>query len=110
MWEESRGWFRVAVVAAGLVVGSASAAACRFSEPRTVSLRMRGGVPDATVVIDDVHIGALALVAQRGVALPPGTHLITVERDGYFPWDRVVVVDEGDPPVHFDVVLTPIPD
>ena len=50
----------------------------------------------------------LAFVASRGVALPQGTHRVTIEKAGYFPWDRVV--EAKDAPVRLDVALTPIPD
>ena len=69
--------------------------ACAPSAPATVSLRMKGNAPDAFVTIDDMQIGALAFVAKRGVALPPGKHRITVEKPGFFPWDRLVEAREG---------------
>lgn len=84
-------------------------AACAGMGPRpTVSLRIRGNVPDASVTIDDQYIGALAYVARRGVALPPGQHRITVEKPGYFPWDRLI--EARGEPIHLDVTLTKIPD
>jgi hypothetical protein len=85
-----------------------SAAGCTPAAARTVSMRMKGNVRDASVTVDDQYIGALAFVASRGVALPPGKHRITVEKAGYFPWDRLV--EATDAPVHLDVVLTKIPD
>ncbi|WP_234023884.1 PEGA domain-containing protein [Sorangium cellulosum] len=85
-------------------------AACVARAPATVSLRMKGNVPDASVTIDDEYVGALAHVAARGVALPPGPHRITVEKAGYFPWDRLVQAKSGDPPIHLQVQLTPVPD
>ena len=83
-------------------------AACTPMASQKVSLRMKGNVRDASVTIDDQYVGALAYVAARGVALPPGKHRITVEKTGYFPWDRIVEADEA--PIHLDVVLTKIPD
>jgi hypothetical protein len=74
----------------------------------TISLRVKGNVPDAHVTIDDLHIGALAYVAAHGVALPPGKHRVTVEKNGYFPWDAVL--EARDEPIHLDVKLVPIPD
>ena len=91
-------------------VGLMSLAGCEPVEPKTVSLRMKGAVADASVTIDDQYVGALALVQRRGVALPVGKHRISVERPGYFPWDRIVEVHDGDPAVHLDAVLVPIPD
>lgn len=84
--------------------------ACISAAPRTTSLRVKGAVPDAAVTIDDTYIGPFSYVARKGVALPPGKHRITVEKEGYFPWDKLVEAHEGDPPVHLEVTLTKIPD
>jgi len=84
--------------------------ACEPTRPKTVSLRVSGNVRDAHVTIDDQYLGAFAYVAKKGVALPPGPHRITVEKNGYFPWDKVVVAKEGDPPLKLDVILVEIPD
>lgn len=78
------------------------------ARPPTVSLRLAGKPGDASVTIDDRPIGALAFVAKHGVALPPGRHRITVEKNGYFPWDHLVEAQEA--PIRLDVVLEPIPD
>ncbi|MDI3285286.1 PEGA domain-containing protein [Polyangium sp. 15x6] len=95
---------------AALVGWSLLAAACAPSAPATVSLRVKGNAPDASVTIDDMYIGALAFVAKRGVALPPGKHRITVEKPGFFPWDKLVEAREGDPPIRLEVDLVKIPD
>ena len=84
--------------------------ACTPTLPPTVSLRVSGNVRDAHVTIDDQYLGAFAYVAKKGVALPPGQHRITVEKAGYFAWDKVVVANEGDPPIKLDVILVEIPD
>jgi hypothetical protein len=63
---------------------------------------------DAAVTIDEEYIGPLGYVAARGVKLPAGKHRITIEKPGYFPWDRLV--EAGTAPIHFDVELEPIPD
>jgi hypothetical protein len=77
---------------------------------QTVSLRLTGDVSDALVTVDDQHLGTLGYVKRRGVALPPGTHRITVEKAGYFPFDKLVEARPGDGPVTVDVRLEPIPD
>jgi hypothetical protein len=64
--------------------------------------------PDASVTIDEQYVALLGEVALRGVRLPEGEHRITVERDGYFPWDRIVVSDGK--PIRLEVDLVPIPD
>jgi hypothetical protein len=63
---------------------------------------------DAAVVIDEEYIGPLGYVAARGVSLPLGKHRITIEKPGYFPWDRLVESNRN--PIHLDVELEPIPD
>lgn len=62
---------------------------------------------DASVYIDEQFVGYLGVVQARGVRLPEGEHRITIERDGYFPWDRLVVSDRS--PIELHVELIPIP-
>ncbi len=76
-----------------------------------VSLSLKRGDKsprDAAVVIDEEYIGPLGYVAARGVRLPAGKHRITVEKPGYFPWDRLVEATTA--PIHFDIELERIPD
>jgi hypothetical protein len=63
---------------------------------------------DATVYIDEQFVGFLGVVAARGVKLPEGEHRITVEKVGYFPWDRRVVSDRQ--PISLRVELRKIPE
>ncbi len=63
---------------------------------------------DATVYIDEQFVGFLGVVAARGVKLPEGEHRITVEKVGYFPWDRLVVSDRQ--PISLRVELRKIPE
>ena len=62
---------------------------------------------DAVVTIDEEYIGPLGYVAARGVKLPAGKHRITVEKPGYFPWDRLVEADRE--PIQLNIELEPIP-
>lgn len=101
---------RIAAMVAVVGMGALWAAGCVARTPETVSLRMQGKVPDASVTIDDQYLGALAFVAKRGVAMPPGTHRVTVEKAGYFPWDKLVEAKPGSGPVVLTVELTKIPD
>jgi hypothetical protein len=77
---------------------------------KSVSLKVNGNVPDASVTIDDQYIGSLAYVMRRGVAMPPGKHRVTIEKVGFFPWDQLVDAPEAGQPVVLDVQLVPIPD
>jgi hypothetical protein len=72
-------------------------------------MRMSGQPTDASVTIDDVLVGTLGLVQQRGVGLPEGAHRVTVEAAGYFPWDRMVEARAGQP-LRLDVTLIRIPE
>jgi len=63
---------------------------------------------DAAVLIDEEYIGPLGYVSARGVRLPIGKHRITVEKPGYFPWDRLVEADRE--PIQLNIELEPIPD
>jgi len=63
---------------------------------------------DASVYIDEQFVGFLGVVAARGVRLPEGEHRITVEKAGYFPWDRLVLSDRN--PIALNVELRRIPD
>jgi PEGA domain len=106
---------RVAALSARtlLTAGLLTAASARCgppSEPKFVSMRMAGSPPNASVVIDDRFVGTLELVMARGVAVPAGSHRVSVEAPGYLPWDKIVEAKEGAPPVRLDVRLTPVPD
>jgi hypothetical protein len=63
---------------------------------------------DASVYIDEQFVGFLGVVAARGVRLPEGEHRISVEKVGYFPWDRSVVSDRK--PIALNVELRKIPE
>jgi len=74
----------------------------------TVSLRLEGGLRQATVTIDDAFIGPFDVVAAHGVALPVGRHRVVVEAPGYVRWEKSV--EARDQPVQLDVQLVPAPD
>ena len=77
----------------------------------TISLRMEGMPPDATVIVDEEAVGPLDFVSAHGIALPPGVHHVTVTRSGYFPWDREVDAKPGSQPIRLPAIsLMPIPD
>jgi hypothetical protein len=87
-------------------------AACQTGVGRpAVSLRLTRSerTPrDASVFIDEEFIGPLTLVVVHGVSLPLGKHRITVQKAGYFPWDRLVESDREN--ITLNVELEPIPD
>ena len=99
----SRAALALMLVLAGQACGPPAA-------PKTVSMRMVGGPPNASVTVDDTFVGTLDVVSRRGVALPPGTHRVSVEAPGHLPWDKVIEAKEGQAPVHLDVKLVAIPD
>jgi hypothetical protein len=86
---------------------------CRMSAPPTTSLHLHAtdGTPlRARVTIDDQPLGTLDFIQKRGVAMPPGKHRITIEADGYLPWDSEVDAGPSGGVVPLDVTLVPIPD
>jgi hypothetical protein len=91
----------ILAVALALVVGCAGAA------PQT-HLALTGNVPDASVTIDDQDVGTMKHVTKHGVALPPGTHRLTVEKQGYFPFDKLI--ESNGKTLSLKVELEPIPD
>jgi hypothetical protein len=93
-----------------LVACLSACAPVKGPSKETVSLRLQGNLPDATVIIDDQDLGSLAFVQSRGVALPVGVHRISVTAPGYFPWDRAVEAKPGGLLIRLDVALTPVPD
>jgi hypothetical protein len=75
----------------------------------TLKLRRSPETPrDASVIIDEQYIAPLGVVAAQGVRLPVGEHRVSVEKNGFFPYDRIVVSDRE--PIFLDVKLEPIPD
>ena len=87
--------------------------ACSPAKPPTTSLRLaptEDAPKNAKVVVDDQPIGSLAFVTKRGVALPPGKHRMTIEADGYLPWDMEVDAGEKGGLIKLDVKLVKKPD
>ena len=103
---------RALVSRRGFLLGATLLAGCQPNVGRAaVSLRMtraKATPRDAGVWIDEEFIGPLNYVAAYGVRLPVGEHRITVQKAGYFPWDRLVTADRE--PIALNVVLEPIPD
>jgi hypothetical protein len=42
--------------------------------------------------------------------MPPGNHRVSVEHEGFFPFDTIVEAKEGETVVHLEAKLVPIPD
>lgn len=63
---------------------------------------------DALVYIDGQYVAKLGTVVKRGVRVPEGKHRISVERNGYFPFDAVVVSDRK--PIFLEVEMLALPD
>jgi hypothetical protein len=96
---------------AAIMVAIALASGCVPQPRAAVSLRVvrQDKTPrDASVTIDEEYIGPLAYVAAHGVRLPVGEHRITIEREGYFPYDVAVVA--GRDAIRVNVKLVRIPD
>ena len=90
---------------------AASACGPSLTGKAAVTLKMQRSPEtpkNASVSIDEQYIGPLSIVAAHGVRLPVGTHRITVEKDGYFPYDQLVTADRED--IRLVVKLVPVPD
>ena len=81
---------------------------CASPKVDTGKVKLVGTPADATVIVDDVPVGDLRLISKYGLKLKKGPHRITVERAGYFPWDRLVTA--GSEPVVLDVALQALPE
>jgi hypothetical protein len=80
-----------------------------YSDPR-VSMRLTGSPPDALVTVDDQVVGPLARVAKKGLSVSEGKHRVTVERPGYFPWDKEIDAKTGGEFLQLDVKLERVPE
>jgi len=76
----------------------------------TTSLHLTGSPAHASVTIDDLPVGSVAEVSRRGVALPPGSHRVTIEALGYFPHDTVVVAKSPKAPINLTIELDAVPE
>jgi hypothetical protein len=63
---------------------------------------------NASVSVDEQYIGPLSYVAAHGIRVVAGEHRISIEKDGYFPYDQLVQAEDGV--IKLDVELIPIPD
>jgi len=96
----------------GWLIAAVAFSACQAGVGRAaVSLRLNRATNtprDAGVWIDEEFVGPLSYVAAQGVRLPAGKHHLTVQKAGYFPWDRMVEADRE--PILLPIALEPIPD
>lgn len=63
---------------------------------------------EALVYIDGQYIGTLRAVSVRGLRIPEGEHRVSVEKNGYLPYDTLVVSDLK--PIFLRVELLKLPD
>jgi hypothetical protein len=63
---------------------------------------------DALVYVDEEFIGTLAFVAERGVRVPEGEHRLSVEKNGYYPFDQIIVSDRE--PIFVEVTMLKLPE
>ncbi len=101
------------LVLASMLGGMLALGACAASQPPTSHLRFfpaTAAPAHAKVTIDDVPVGSLKLVAERGVGVPPGKHRVTIEADGYLPWDQDVDAGAGGLLLKIDVLMVKTPE
>jgi PEGA domain len=70
--------------------------------------RAKGTPKDALVFIDGQYVATLGTVAKRGVRLPEGQHRIRVQKNGYHPFEALVVSDRQ--PIFLKVEMLELPD
>jgi hypothetical protein len=100
----------IAVLVA-LLLAATGVSGCSLGLRSAVTMRMvraKATPRDASVYIDEEFIGPLYYVASHGVRLPTGKHRISITKDGYFPWDRLVEADRQ--PIALQVELVRVPD
>ncbi len=94
-------------LALALLLTGCATAGLRTAVP--VAFEVARGTPeDALVIVDEEIVGPLGYVARRGVRVSTGEHRVSVQKEGYFPWDALVTADRGQ--VRLAVKLERIPD
>lgn len=84
-------------------------AACAKQQTYAVHFKRAPETPgSASVIVDEQYIGPLSYVAAKGIRVAAGEHRISIEKDGYFPYDQLVDAESGT--IQLDVEMTPIPD
>lgn len=85
------------------------AVACGPPPTYAVHFKRQSKTPgSASVIVDEQYIGPLSYVAAHGIRVEAGEHRISIEKEGYFPYDMLVDAETGT--IQLDVELTPIPD
>lgn len=67
----------------------------RLRRPTTGTLRVRSNVPGAAVRVDSERLGETPVPAP--IDLPPGSHRVDLEREGYIPFRSEVQIAAGVP-------------
>ncbi len=102
---------RLGILACG-VLGAAMALGCATMGLRSVVPmkveRPEGTPKDALVYVDEQYVGTLDLVAKNGMRIPEGEHRLSVEKNGYYPYDTIIVSDRD--PIVVRVELLKLPD
>jgi len=94
------------LLGAGLALGCATMG-LRSAVPMKVE-RPEGTPKDALVYVDEQYVGTLELVAKNGMRIPEGEHRLSVEKNGYYPFDTIIVSDRD--PIVVRVELLKLPD
>lgn len=97
----SRTTFLLASFAAGCISST------QPNSGERAELRVRPVPENAIVRIDDETVVDGRAIATQPVRLRVGSHLISVEADGYFPHDMTLELPAGETAV--DVRLRPLP-
>jgi hypothetical protein len=86
----------VRCVLVGVLALGAGCAARSDVDPRLLGrVIISCGLTDALVFVDDQHVGSVATLRGRALAMRPGAHRIEVRREGHFAFYRDVTVAPG---------------
>ncbi len=100
--------FRLLIVGA-LLLGLSGCATMGVRSAVDLRVDYPKGTPgEALVYIDGQYIGTLEAVSVRGLRIPEGEHRVSVEKNGYFPYDTVIFSDLK--PIELHVELLRLPD
>jgi hypothetical protein len=96
-----------AIIVSALVWGCGSVQ--KFDPGPRGTLRIQGKPGDATLEVDETHLGQVDMFEKKGLLLRPGPHRVVIKADGYFPEYKIVEI-ERDKILVLKTALRPIPE
>ena len=103
------GHFVLFVVVMCLAVSSCSTGPSTEKIGQRGVLRFQCNVPNASLSIDETHVGPIGMFVKSGVLLRPGTHRIVVHKVGYFKVYKLIEVAKDQVQL-IPIEMVPIPE